>query len=122
MTDIHPYQSYYELYNRLEIPEHLAFPMGRSFPRFKEFSQAGPLVIGEWSLTMGNSKLNLGPLPPHELDLVLRAYAANQLALFEFTSAGWFYWSYLNELQPLWSFRQCVERGWFPSQLAAGPA
>lgn len=121
MTDIHPYQSYYEIYNRLEIHEHLAFPMSRSFPRFKEFSQAGSLVIGEWSLTMGNSPKNLEPLPDHEMDLVLRAYAASQLALFEFTSAGWFYWSYLNETKPLWSFRQCVERGWFPSRLAAGP-
>lgn len=118
MTDIHPYQSYYELYNRLHIHEHLAYPMAHSYPRFKEFSQAGPLIIGEWSLTMGDSSKNLGTLPDYQRDLVLRAYAANQLALFEFTSAGWFYWSYKNELQPLWSFRECVERGWFPSTLA----
>jgi glucan 1,3-beta-glucosidase len=117
MTDIHPYQSYYEIYNRLDINEHLAFPMSRSFPRFKEFSRVAPLIIGEWSLTMGDSHKNLGSLPGHERDLVLRAYAAQQLALFEFTSAGWFYWSYKNEQQPIWSFRECVERGWFPSSL-----
>lgn len=118
MTDVHPYQSYYELYNRLSVPEHLAYPMDRSYPRLREFAQAGPLVIGEWSLTMGDSEKNLDALPEHEKDLVLRAYAAQQLALFEFVSAGWFYWSYKNEQFPLWSFRECVERKWFPQTLA----
>ncbi|PTX99664.1 glucan 1,3-beta-glucosidase [Verrucomicrobia bacterium LW23] len=117
MTDVHPYQSYYEVFNRLDVHEHLAYPMTGSYPRFREFSMAGPLVVGEWSLTMGNGRLR--GLPEHERDLALRAFAASQLALFEFTTAGWFYWSYKNETQPIWSFRHCVERGWFPARLAS---
>ncbi len=50
MTDIHPYQSFYEIYDKLTLDEHLAYPMEHAYPRFAEFARGGPLIIGEWSL------------------------------------------------------------------------
>lgn len=118
MTDVHPYQSFYDKYNRLEIHEHLATPMTETFPRLLEASQAGPLIIGEWSLTMGHEE-KLSRLEPRHQELAMRAYAAAQLALFEHT-AGWFFWTYKTEDTPVWSLRECVRRRWFPEKLATG--
>ncbi len=122
ITDIHPYQSFYEVYNRLYLHEHLALPMGQTYPRLKEAMQAGPLIIGEWSLAIGQMQKSFVELPKQHRDLALRAFAAAQLALFEYTD-GWFFWSYKTESSNVWSLRECVAQSWFPPTLiAAEPA
>lgn len=119
ITDIHPYQSFYETYERMTVAEHLAFPMNRAYPRLSEFAKGGQLVIGEWSLVMGDHRKPLYvDMPDHLLDVTMRAFATSQLALFEMTTAGWFFWTYKTERHPQWSLRTCVERGWFPASLA----
>ena len=118
ITDIHPYQAFYDKYTRLEIHEHLALPMGETYPRLAEAQQAGPLVIGEWSLTLGHDE-KLVRLEPRHQELAIRAFAAAQLALFEQT-AGWFFWTYKTENAPVWSLRECVRRRWFPETLGTG--
>ena len=45
--------------------------------------------------------------------VAFRAYAAAQLITFE-KYLGWFFWSYKTETMPMWSFRDCVSRGWLP--------
>jgi glucan 1,3-beta-glucosidase len=47
-------------------------------------------------------------------NVAYRGYAAAQLLAFE-RYLGWFFWSYRTETTPAWSFRDCVERGWLPS-------
>lgn len=80
--------------------------------------------VGEWSLGLDLQEVSLwaqGPFP-HALKgmdefqqaVARRAYGAAQLASFE-RYMGWFFWSYKTETTPAWCFRECVNRGWLPS-------
>lgn len=82
-----------------------------------------PTYVGEWSLGLDLKMAELwanGPFDHHQtqmdsfqLELAYRGYAAAQLACFE-KYLGWFFWSYKTETMPMWSLRDCVERGWLP--------
>lgn len=81
--------------------------------------------VGEWSLGLDLKFVSLWAQGPfhHNLQdmdhvqktIAYRAYGASQLATFE-KYLWWFFWSYKTETTPEWCFRDCVERGWLPSQ------
>ena len=83
-----------------------------------------PAYCGEWSLGLDLKVVSLWAEGPfnHALEtmdnfqeqVAYRGYAAAQLATFE-KYLGWFFWSYKTETTPAWCFRECVQRGWFPS-------
>jgi glucan 1,3-beta-glucosidase len=83
-----------------------------------------PAIAGEWSLGLDLKVVSLWAPGPynHALEhmdafqenVAYRGYAAAQLLAFE-RYLGWFFWSYRTETTPAWSFRDCVERGWMPS-------
>jgi len=81
--------------------------------------------VGEWSLGLDLRVVSLwaqGPfnhasenMDDFQKNVARRAYGAAQLATFE-RYTGWFFWSYKTETTPDWCFRECVERGWLPSE------
>ena len=81
--------------------------------------------VGEWSLGLDLKVVSLWAEGPfnhcqQEMDdvqktIAYRAYGASQLATFE-KYLWWFFWSYKTEDTPAWCFRDCVEKGWLPSQ------
>lgn len=83
-----------------------------------------PAVCGEWSLGLDLRVVSLWAEGPfnHALEhmdefqqhVASRGYGAAQLLAFE-KYLGWFFWSYKTETTPAWCFRDCVERGWLPS-------
>jgi glucan 1,3-beta-glucosidase len=83
-----------------------------------------PVYVGEWSLGLDLKVVSLWAEGPfnHALEhmdgfqenVAYRGYAAAQLVSFE-KYLGWFFWSYKTETTPAWCFRECVERGWLPS-------
>ena len=80
--------------------------------------------VGEWSLGLNPKMMDLwaeGPfdhvqaqMDAFQQAVAYRGYAAAQLAGFE-KYLGWFFWSYKTETMLHWSFRDCVEQGWLPS-------
>jgi glucan 1,3-beta-glucosidase len=50
-----------------------------------------------------------------QLSAAYRGYASAQLLSFE-KYAGWFFWTYRTETRPEWSYRDCVEQGFFPDR------
>jgi len=83
-----------------------------------------PVYAGEWSLGLDLKVVSLWAAGPfnHAMErmdgfqesLAYRGYAAAQLLTFE-KYLGWFFWSYKTETTPAWCFRECVLRGWLPS-------
>ena len=79
--------------------------------------------VGEWSLGMdyrveslwakGRFNHAQQDMDAFQTTVAYRAYAAAQLLTFE-KYLGWFFWSYKTETMPMWSFRDCVNRGWLP--------
>lgn len=86
---------------------------------------ARPTYVGEWSLGLDASmaaRWAEGPfnhtqqvMDDFQWSVAYRAYAAAQLAVFE-RYLGWYFWSYKTETTPAWCFRECVQRGWLPSE------
>jgi len=81
------------------------------------------VYCGEWSLGL-NRKMagrwadepcSHGPqaMDEFQLSAAYRGFAAAQLLTFE-KYAGWFFWTYRTENYPDWSYRECVEQGFFP--------
>jgi len=67
-----------------------------------------PVIIGEWSLTLGSAGLRKRSAADQRK--LARSYAQLQLRAFR-TTAAWFFWTYRTENDGTWSFRDCVENG-----------
>lgn len=118
ITDAHFYQYFGDEFSVMAIEDHLAFPVTRVLPRLRDFSLAGPLIIGEWSLAMGNQTA-LSSLSPARRATAQRAFAETQKYAYS-ESAGSFFWSYKVEDCLEWSFRDAAEHGLFPGRLFPG--
>ena len=81
------------------------------------------VYCGEWSLGLDLKMVSLWAEEPFnhnrtamdefQLSAAYRGYASTQLLSFE-KYAGWFFWTYRTETRPDWSYRDCVEQGFFP--------
>ncbi len=81
------------------------------------------VYCGEWSLGLDLKVVSLwaeGPfnhaleaMDAFQLAVAFRGYAAAQLLTFE-QYTGWFFWTYRTETTPEWSYKNCVEQGFFP--------
>ncbi|NMF91106.1 glycoside hydrolase family 5 protein [Aromatoleum petrolei] len=124
--DLHRYQCF----DRRDIDSDIFAHMGKAGGEWREEADAInaelglPAVCGEWSLGLDLRVVSLWAEGPfnHALEhmdefqetVANRGYAAAQLLAFE-KYLGWFFWSYKTETTPAWCFRDCVERGWLPS-------
>jgi glucan 1,3-beta-glucosidase len=79
----------------------------------------GALIVGEWSAALNPGSLQGGG---SEVELK-RQYVAAELALFERTCAGWFFWTYKKEGggDTGWCWRDAVEAGVFPLDFGLKP-
>ncbi|MFG0247955.1 MAG: glycoside hydrolase family 5 protein [Phycisphaeraceae bacterium JB051] len=115
MTDVHLYQSFIGWENR--DPFTYIYAASRRGEQLGKWAKQGPFVVGEWSLSWPQELHDvLNTWPTSMYDQLMRAYASTQLAAFE-QSNGWYFWSYKVIDRPHWSFRDAVERGWFPSKI-----
>ncbi len=81
------------------------------------------VYCGEWSLGLDLKMVSLWAEEPFnhalkamdefQMSAAYRGYASAQLLTFE-KYAGWFFWTYRTETSPEWSYRDCVEQGFFP--------
>ncbi len=81
------------------------------------------VYCGEWSLGLNQKMVERWAHEPcnyarqamdeFQLSAAYRGFAAAQLLTFE-KYAGWFFWTYRTETSPDWSYRDCVEQGFFP--------
>lgn len=126
VLDIHRYQCFV----REDIDTDIYGHMQKACIEWKNEADAiinelGWTYVGEWSLGLDLKMLSLwaeGPfnyalqeMDDFQMDVAYRGYAAAQLATFE-KYLGWFFWSYKTETAAAWSFRDCVDRGWFPAK------
>ena len=123
--DIHRYQCFEQNDIDTDIYGHVSKAVGAWKREADELiAYAGrSTYVGEWSLGLNPQILDLWrqspadyaqqPMDDFQQDMAYRAYAAAQLLSFE-KYRGWFFWSYKTEDMPLWSFRDCVDRGWLP--------
>jgi glucan 1,3-beta-glucosidase len=72
--------------------------------RLKYLKRYHPLIVGEWSLTLGSRNIPKQTTPKS---------ARLQLKAFRQTEA-WFFWTYKTESGGRWSFRDCLEKGLMP--------
>lgn len=113
-TDVHLYQSFGD-WEHLQPLDYFCYPLRRQ-EKLRQAAAKGPLIIGEWSMSMaGPASRHLAQLPAWRRNLLMRMHGNMQLALYE-EFAGWFFWSYKVDGRPAWSFRDCVEQGWLPER------
>lgn len=115
ITDVHYYQSFWQEHIRLELHEHIAYPLDRVAPRILDYNHAGDQIIGEWSLSFGKQE-QWETLDEVRKRAAYRAFAAAQLYAYS-CARGWFFWSYLVERSMAWSFKDCVRLGYLPEKL-----
>ena len=125
--DIHRYQCFEREDVDSDIYTHIQKACGAWKTEADEIIQDfhHPMYVGEWSLGLDLQIVSLwaqGPfnhalekMDDFQMNVAYRGYAAAQLATFE-KYLGWFFWSYKTETAPAWSFRDCVNNGWLPSQ------
>ncbi len=77
--------------------------------RITKLQKSHPVIIGEWSLALPNKTKKPAP------ENVPQSYATAQLRAMT-SAAGWFFWSYKTEGGGVWSYRDCVQRGWLPAE------
>lgn len=130
--DIHRYQCF----DRRDIDTDIYGHIIKSAGEWKEEADAIinelrlPVYCGEWSLGLDWKVVSLWAEGPfnHALEnmdalqesVAFRGYGAAELATFE-KYLGWFFWSYKTDTTPAWCFRDCVERGWLPSDFSNRP-
>ena len=115
VTDTHYYHIFWQEQLRLELNEHIAFPLTRLVPRFHDFNQAGDMIVGEWSLSFGKTDQWADMDEMHRF-FAMRAFADAQLFAYSYTR-GWFFWSYQVENAVAWSFKDAVRMGYLPAKL-----
>ncbi|HEY4160760.1 MAG TPA: glycoside hydrolase family 5 protein [Candidatus Saccharimonadales bacterium] len=106
LVDTHRYQVFSPLDKLLPAKLNLLrtrWLLPRSLVRLRKHH---PIIVGEWSLTLGNSSRN----PAASRHGLARTYAQLQLRAFR-PMAAWFFWTYRTEDDGTWSFRDCVETG-----------
>lgn len=109
--DTHQYQTFSRKDKKLDIAGHLVKTMHHVPKALRKMQRYHPVIVGEWSLAL--DPLSLQGLSKADKEAVRRAYGAAQLLAYRQSSA-WFYWSYKTEDSGVWSFRDCVEKGWLP--------
>lgn len=124
--DLHRYQCFDRRDIDMDIYGHMAKAGGEWRDEADAINAALglPAVCGEWSLGLDLRVVSLWAEGPfnHALEhmdefqqhVASRGYGAAQLLAFE-KYLGWFFWSYKTETTPAWCFRDCVARGWLPS-------
>lgn len=75
----------------------------------RSLSAAQPIIIGEWNGIIGGEKLDKYPQSQH--NVIVAEHLRQQLALYQATTAGWFYWSYKTDDRGVFHFRSLVEDG-----------
>jgi len=123
--DIHRYQCFVEHDINLDIFGHITKSASEWRTEADELiREAGyQIYCGEWSLGLNLKVVSLwaeGPfnhaleeMDAFQMSAAYRGYAAAQLLTFE-KYAGWFFWTYRTESATEWSYRDCVEQGFFP--------
>jgi glucan 1,3-beta-glucosidase len=110
LMDTHQYQVFAAKDKRLDVVGHLHKTIDsvpRALARMRRYH---PIIIGEWSLALDAQSLR--GLDEQQIDSARRAYSAAQLLVYSQSSA-WFYWTYRTEKSDdIWSFRNCIRRGW----------
>ncbi|MFU8789185.1 MAG: glycoside hydrolase family 5 protein [Methylobacter sp.] len=128
ILDIHRYQCFVREDIDTDIYGHIQkAAIGWKNEADEIINELGWTYVGEWSLGLDlhivslwaeeSSNHALQKMDSFQMDVAYRGYAAAQLLSFE-KYLGWFFWSYKTETAAAWSFRDCVEKGWFPSRFA----
>jgi glucan 1,3-beta-glucosidase len=110
--DRHEYQNFSKHDKRLNVSGHLDKTLGTVKKLLGKMARWHPVVVGEWSLALDQQSVS--GLNETEQLAARIAYGAAQLLAYE-NSTGWFYWSYKTEEGGVWSFRDCIEKGWLPN-------
>ncbi|HSH17872.1 MAG TPA: glycoside hydrolase family 5 protein, partial [Candidatus Saccharimonadales bacterium] len=111
VIDTHHYQAFGRRDKRLSLAGHIRKIVHKVPRKFRRVQVRRPLIVGEWSLVLPGTALE--GLNELQQEAVRRMYGAAQIAAYERTRA-WFYWSYKTEDGGVWSFRDCIEKGWLP--------
>lgn len=111
-VDTHHYQAFSRKDTKLSLAGHMRKILSITPRKLRRMQRSNPVIVGEWSLVLPPAILQ--GIDPVQLEAVRRMYGSAQLAAFERTRA-WFYWSYKTENGGVWSFRDCVEKGWLPA-------
>lgn len=96
IVDTHLYRCFTEEDRRKYGDQHAAETKGATAVQFREFSKQsrGNLIVGEFSAALGGQ-------PPGadagERDRQCRVFAQAEIALFEETCGGWFFWTLKKE-------------------------
>jgi len=105
--DIHHYQIFSPA-DKAAGPRFNLLRAGLQLPRLlARLKKYHPVIVGEWSLTLGSRKLSR--LSEAERRKVTAAYARLQLRAFQKKAAAWFFWTYKTEHGGTWSFRDSAE-------------
>ncbi|HEX8227052.1 MAG TPA: glycoside hydrolase family 5 protein [Candidatus Saccharimonadales bacterium] len=110
--DTHQYQTFNARDKRLDMAGHMRKTFGKVRRDLARMNRSHPVVVGEWSVTLDPQSLQ--GLNRSQRDAASRAYGAAQLIAYG-SCAAWFYWTYRTEDGGVWSFRDCVDRGWLPN-------
>ena len=113
VLDTHLYQCFTDDDKKRDMHAHIEIAGLERKRQIDTMEQTMPVIVGEWSC--GLPPESLRGLDAFERDTAVRAFGSAQLMSYE-TSRGWFFWSYKTESGGGWSFRDCVKRGWLPSQ------
>jgi glucan 1,3-beta-glucosidase len=116
ILDTHLYQCFDKDAKSRTALEQLTFSIKRKTALDEMQQQELPTLVGEWSLSLPYHAMS--GLSSVQKESTTRGYAGTQLLNYEATR-GWFFWSYKLDGPSDWHFRQCVERGWLPSNFAA---
>lgn len=108
VRDTHLYQCHKPADKKLNMAQHIDKAGGEWKDLMAKNGRSQPLIIGEWSLALDNQTFE--GMDERQKNEALKAYANAQLSTFEDTS-GWFYWTYKTETDSLWSYKNCLERG-----------
>lgn len=111
--DLHMYQVFGREDQRLGMQQHLKKAL--DWKEMLASIKGHPLFIGEWSLALPPKAFR--GLGDFDRDKAMQAYARAQLKSFKQTK-GWCYWTYKTEDSGAWNLRDCVSRGWLPSNFA----
>lgn len=112
LMDTHQYQTFDAKDKKLDIAGHLIKTATKVPKTLAAMRAHHPIIVGEWSMALDQESLK--GLDAAQLEAAHRAYGAAQLLTHSQASA-WFYWTYRTQKPGVWSFRDCVERGWLPS-------
>lgn len=113
--DVHLYQAFGKDNERLSMLDHLK--KVRQWSDLLEHITSHPTLVGEWSLGLPPKAFR--GLGDFDRDKAMQAYGKAQLQAFA-QSHGWCYWTYKTEDKGAWSLRDCVARGWLPSNFEQG--